>query len=223
MPDVSSQNVRNPPVILRPVPGDAVEGINASQPHLSVWLAILELRAELARCLNEAISELPLSVDLELILRRLQIVSEPLSVNIVLVLRRSQIARREQKPCEEGRTASRLNDRSPDLDAIVCFVLQKLHLELCALVKLEIWLSSDLSTQVGRLPRWVPRYAKCGNQGKKGKKACQQDQGRYYQIFRGQLPTNRSSCVDGTLILATSAPDGKGRSVCFKAPVNGCS
>src|SRR2546421_183153 len=159
MPDVSSQNVRNRPVILRPVPGDAVEGINASQPHLNVWLAILELRAELARCLNEAISELPLSVDLE----------------------------------------------------------------LCALVKLEIWLSSDLSTQVGRLPRWVPRYAKCGNQGKKGKKACQQDQGRYYQIFRGQLPTNRSSCVDGTLILATSAPDGKGRSVCFKAPVNGCS
>src|SRR2546423_12032158 len=101
MPDVSSQNVRNRPVILRPVPGDAVEGINASEPHLNVWLTILELRAELTRSLNEPISELPLSV------------------NIELVLCRSQIAGCEQKPREECCATSRLNDRSPDLDAIV--------------------------------------------------------------------------------------------------------
>jgi hypothetical protein len=102
-----------------------------------------------------------------------------------------------------------LNDRSPDLDAIVCFVLQKRRLELCPLVKLKISVSGDLSTQVGRSPRWVPRNAKCGNQGKK---ACQQDQDGY-QIFRGQHPTHMSSRFDGSLIMGISAPDGKERSV----------
>src|SRR4029077_6622682 len=60
MPHVSSQDVCDRPVILRPVPGDPVEGVDASQPHFNVWLAILELRAELTRCLNEASSQLPL-------------------------------------------------------------------------------------------------------------------------------------------------------------------
>src|SRR5262249_39630865 len=125
----------------------------------------------------------------------------PLFVDIELVLRCFQIARREQKPCEDGCTASRLNDRSPDLDAIVCFVLQKGRLKLCALVKLKISVSSDLSPQVGRLPRWVLRDAKCGNQGKQAR---QQEQ-------HGAFPTHMSSRVDGTLIMAISAPAGKDR------------
>ena len=89
---------------------------------------------------------------------------------------------------------------------------QKGRLKLCALVKLKISVSSDLSPQVGRLPRWVPRDAKCGNQGKKAR---QQEQ---HGAFPTRYVLSRRWNFDHGDFRARR--QGK-KKCCSPAPVNG--
>src|SRR5687768_5123957 len=58
MPHVSRQHICDRPIVLRPIPGDPVESVDATDPNLNVWLTPLELGAELTCRLNKTIGKL---------------------------------------------------------------------------------------------------------------------------------------------------------------------
>ena len=131
------QYIRDRPVVLRPILGNSVESVDASESHLDVWLSRLQLSAQLTCSLNKAVRELSLSV------------------NVELVLGRSQITSREEKTDQECGAAGGLHDCGPNLEATVRFVLQESRFKLQT--RLRIRQSGELAAKFVGLPGGIAR------------------------------------------------------------------
>ena len=91
---VRGEHFHDRPVVSWRVTADALQRVDAAQAHLQVRLAILELRTKLGDGLGNAIGDLDLAVDVQLLLGSARRPLRDLPIDVELLLCRRQVSLR---------------------------------------------------------------------------------------------------------------------------------